>query len=129
MSQIANQEHGKFKVFAGKLDANNGLGDLADKVSAFASENKIAAKSIGVEYLESAQRLIITIGYRDDEPGYPVAVHCTSLGTVTDVDTNDFSKLEQAMADAAAQIHNIICHELYVTEDHEFLMVFLTHAA
>ncbi|MBX7219235.1 MAG: hypothetical protein K1Y36_04760 [Blastocatellia bacterium] len=129
MSQINQQVHGKFKVFAGKLEADRTIGPLAGEIAKFAADAKIAAKSIGVEYLESAQRLIITIGYRDDEPGYPVAVHCTSLGTVTDVDTNDFSKLEQAMADAAAQIHNIICHELYVTEDHEFLMVFLTHAA
>jgi hypothetical protein len=46
MPQIENQEHGKFKVFAGKLDANDGLGNLANEVADFAAQNKIAAKSI-----------------------------------------------------------------------------------
>ncbi|MBX7174766.1 MAG: hypothetical protein K1X72_27570 [Pyrinomonadaceae bacterium] len=126
MSQIANQEHGKFKVFAGKLDANNGLGDLADKVSAFASENKIAAKSIGVEYLESAESLIITLGYRDDEDHYPIKLETVALGKMTDLG-QDFSALEQKMEEASSNVGNIICHELYVTDDKDFLMVFMTH--
>lgn len=125
MSQIANQTHGKFKVFAGKLDANNGLGELADQVSSFAAENKIAAKSIGVEYLESAESLIITLGYRDDEESYPIKLETVSLGKV-DIGS-DFSALEQKMSEASQTVNNIICHELFVTEDKDFLMVFMTH--
>ena len=126
MSQIANQTHGKFKVFAGKLGADNGLGELADQVSAFASDNKIAAKSIGVEYLESAESLIITLGYRDDEDSYPIKLETVSLGQMSDLG-QDFSALEQKMAQASETVENIICHELYVTEDKDFLMVFMTH--
>lgn len=126
MSQIANQEHGKFKVFAGKLDSNNGLGDLAEKVSVFASENKIAAKSIGVEYLESAESLIITLGYRDDETYYPIKLETVALGKMSELG-QDFSALEQKMEEASSQVGNIICHELYVTDDKDFLMVFMTH--
>jgi hypothetical protein len=125
MSQIANQEHGKFKVFAGKLDENNGLGALADEVSAFASDNKVAAKSIGVEYLESAESLIITLGYRDDEESYPIKLETVSLGKLDIGD--DFSALEQKMSEASNNVNNIICHELFVTEDKDFLMVFMTH--
>ena len=125
MSQIVNQEHGKFKVFAGKLDETNGLGALADEVSAFASDNKVAAKSIGVEYLESAESLIITLGYRDDEESYPIKLETVSLGKL-DIG-NDFSALEQKMSEASQSVNGIICHELFVTEDKDFLMVFMTH--
>ena len=126
MPQIDNQTHGKFKVFAGKLGANNELGELADKVSAFAADNKIAAKSIGVEYLESAESLIITLGYRDDEEHYPIKLETVSLGKIS-VDTQDFSALEQKMTEAGEKLKNIICHELFVTEEKDFLMVFMTH--
>jgi hypothetical protein len=126
MSQIDNQTHGKFKVFAGKLGADNELGALADEVSEFASDNKIAAKSIGVEYLESAESLIITLGYRDDEEAYPIKLETVSLGKMGDLG-QDFSALEQKMGEAAGSVANIICHELFVTEDKDFLMVFMTH--
>jgi hypothetical protein len=126
MSQIANQTHGKFKVFAGKLGANNELGELADKVSAFAADNKIAAKSIGVEYLEASESLIITLGYRDDEEHYPIKLETFNLGKMDNIG-QDFSALEQKMSDASQSVNNIICHELFVTEDKEFLMVFMTH--
>ncbi len=126
MSQIANQVHNKFKVFAGKLAADRTLGPLADKVADFARSAGVAAKSIGVEYLESAERLIITLGYRDDEPGYPIKLTCVSLGKVQALG-NDFAALEQQMMEASSRQGNIICHELYVTEDQEFLMIFMSH--
>lgn len=128
MSQIATQVHGKFKVFAGELAADNSIGGLADEVAAFASEAKVAAKSIGVEFLESAKRLIITLGYRDDEEAYPIKLDCVTLGK-RDALSDDFSALEQAMADASSNFNNIICHELYVTGEGDFLMIFMTHQA
>jgi hypothetical protein len=126
MSQIANQVHSKFKVFAGDLQPDKTIGGLAETVAAFATENKISAKSIGVEYLESAKRLIITLGYRDDEEAYPIKLHSVSLGKV-DAAGDDFSALEQAMAQASANLSNVICHELYVTDEQDFLMIFMTH--
>ncbi|MEW6126036.1 MAG: hypothetical protein AB1757_03150 [Acidobacteriota bacterium] len=128
MSQIESQVHNKFKVFSGELQADKTIGSLADAVAQFASDNKIAAKSIGVEYLESAKRLIITLGYRDDEEPYPIQLQSVSLGKV-DASGGDFSALEQAMANASSQLGNIICHELYVTDEQDFLMIFMTHAA
>jgi hypothetical protein len=126
MSQIDSQTHGKFKVFAGKLGADNNLGELADQVSTFASANRIAAKSIGVEYLESAESLIITLGYRDDEEHYPIRLETVSLGQMSELG-QDFSALEQKMSEASRSVENIICHELFVTDDKDFLMVFMTH--
>jgi hypothetical protein len=128
MSQIADQVHGKFKVFAGELAADNSIGALADEVAAFADEAKIAAKSIGVEYLEGAKRLVITLGYRDDEESYPIKLNCVPLGKI-DALSEDFSALEKAMTEASSNVNNIICHELYVTGEGDFLMVFMTHQA
>src|SRR5262249_10525676 len=126
MSNIAQQVHNRFKVFSGELEPGHRIDALARKVVAFAS-GKVAAKGIGVADLESARRLIVTLGYRDDEPGYPIALHSASLGKVDKLDGEDFSALEAKMAEAAAGLSNVICHELFITEDHEFLMVFLTH--
>ena len=126
MSQIVNQEHEKFKVFVGKLSANSEITELANQVSAFAAENKVAAKSIGAEYLEAAQSLIITLGYRNDEEHYPIKLETVNLGKMDNIG-QDFSDLEQKMSDASQTVNNIICHELFVTEDKDFLMVFMTH--
>jgi hypothetical protein len=126
MSEIQEQVHNKFKVFAGTLQADNTLGPLADEISRFVQASKIAPKSIGVEYVESADRLIVSLGYRDDEPGYPVTLHSVTLGKV-DTTGSDFQALEQKMAAASAGLANIICHELYITDEQEMLMVFMTH--
>ncbi len=128
MSQIAEQVHNKFKVFAGELSADNTIGGLADDIRNFVSASNIAPKSIGVEYLESVGRLIITLGYRDDEPGYLVQINCVALGKL-DALANDFTALEAAMMAASHTQSNIICHELYVTDDHDLLMIFMTHQA
>jgi len=128
MSQIAEQVHNHFKVFAGNLDASNSIGALADEVANYVQESGIAPKSIGVEYLEAADRLIITLGYRNDEPGYPIKLTCVSLGQI-DALGSDFAELEKRMQEASTHQNNIICHELYVTAEHEFLMIFMTHQA
>jgi hypothetical protein len=71
------QIHAQFKVFAGELAPDGSIGDLAAAVASFASQAKIASKSIGVEYLESVKRVVITLGYRSDEEFYP---HPPALG-------------------------------------------------
>lgn len=128
MSQIQEQVHGKFKVFVGELGEDKTLGRIADQVAQFADENKVAAKSIGIEYLESARRLVVTLGYREDEPPYRIKLSTVSLGKI-DVFGSDFAALEEAMAEASRKESNIICHELFVTEDNELLVVFMSHQA
>ena len=128
MSDIAKQVHTKFKVFVGGLSPDSTLGTLAAEVSDFASEAKIAAKSIGVEYLESLKRLVVTLGYRDDEDFYPIELHSVPLGKI-DALAGNFLSLENAMAEASARQPNIICHELYVTEERDFVLVLMTYRA
>ena len=113
------QVHGKFKVFVGSA-----LGGLIDQIEAFTKDSKVAAKSLGVEYLESKSRLVLSIGYRDDEAGYSAKITSKSLGKLNVENPNE---IEAAMESAASDVQNVICHEFYVTEQGEFVMVLLSH--
>jgi hypothetical protein len=128
MSDITEQVHKKFKIFTGPLQGDGSLGALADEVTRFVREAGIAPKSIGVEFIDTAKRLVLTLGYRDDEPGYPVNIQCVPVGRVEQLDAAGLTHLEQALGRASAGVPNIICHELYITQDHDFFMVFMTAA-
>jgi len=125
---IRAQIHDKFKVFVGDLAPDKTIGKLADEVADFAKKAKIAAKSIGVEYLESKGKLLITLGYKEGEEPYHIRLHSVHLGKI-DALAGDFAKLEQAMAKASSKFKSIICHELYLTGEDDFVMVFMTHHA
>jgi hypothetical protein len=124
-----DQVHSKFKLFAGSLDASGSLGKLATDVETFAASAKAAPKSIGVEYLEHSKQVVVSLGYRDDETPYPIKLSSVSLGKVSTFSPEECTKLEQKMGEAAAKIAGIICHELLVTTDNEFVMVFMTNAS
>lgn len=127
MSSIAQQVHGKFKVFVGQPDAKGLIDELASKVSAWVRTAKVAPKSIGVEYLESAKQVVLTIGYRDDEPSYDVQLRLVPMGRIETLDDKGVARLERTLTEATAKIPNIICHELYVTETNDFHMVFMLY--
>jgi hypothetical protein len=126
MADAKAQVHGRFKAFAGTVEAGGSIAALAAGVEAFVRERGVAAKSIGVEYLESLGKLVLTLGYRDDEPAYPVTLHSRPCGRADDL--SDLSELERRMEDAAAGLSDVICHELFATDDGEFVMVFMTRA-
>jgi hypothetical protein len=120
------QIHHRFKVFTGDAGADGGLASLAPEVERFVQDRGVAAKSIGVEFLESARKLVLTLGYRDDEPGYAVRLTSRSVGKVDAME--DLSGLEARMAEAAGDLHGVLCHELFVTDEGEFVMVFMARA-
>lgn len=128
MSQVTDQAHKKFKLFTGPLHTDGTIGPLADEVAKFVRDAKIAPKSIGVEYVEAAKKLVLSLGYRDDEPGYPVKLHSVRVGKFDQLDAAGLSNLEQTLGKASAGLPNVICHELYITKDHDFFMVFMTAA-
>ncbi len=123
------QVHNKFKIFTGLVAADKGIGPLGEQIAAFVAEAQVAAKSIGVEYLESARKLVITLGYREGEPSYPVKITTAPLGKIGELEAEDTARLEASMGAAASKIESIICHELYITEDGDLLMVFMSHAS
>jgi hypothetical protein len=126
MADVAAQVHQRFKVFTGDAGADGGIASLAPEVERFVRERGVAAKSIGVEFLESARKLVLTLGYRDDEAGYPVRLTARSVGKVDSLD--DLSGLEARMGEAAGDLDGVLCHELFVTDDGEFVMVFMARA-
>ncbi len=128
MSTIGQQVHTKFKLFAGTLDKGGGLATLAGEVATWAKGAKVAAKSIGIEFLEKDHKVILSIGYRDDEPGYGIALKSTKIGSIGKLDAADLGKLEKAMGDAAAHDKAVICHELYVTDTNELFVVTMSHS-
>ena len=115
------QIHSKFKLFVapGKETTS-----LFPQVEAFARDHKIAPKSIGVEYLEHSQSLIMTLGYADDQEPHAITLHSCSVGKLD----GDHAGLEARMGEAAAKFGNVICHELYVTEQNDVIMVFMCKA-
>jgi hypothetical protein len=125
---VKEQVHSKFKLFSGPLGPANSLGALAGEVEAFAKSAKAAPKSIGVEYLEHDKRIVVSLGYRDDEAPYPIKLHAVPLGVVKTFAGEELAKLEAKMGEAAAKIAGIICHEVFVTDQNELVMVFMSHA-
>ena len=69
---------------------------------------------------------MLTLGYRDDEPGYGVQITSRSLGVVDEME--DLSGLEARMGEAAGNLSGVLCHELFVTGSGEFVMVFMAKA-
>lgn len=124
---IQDQVHSRFKVFVGTLGADGSLGALGDEVAAWVTGSGVAPKSIGVEYLESSRQLVLTVGYRSDEAGYPVALQAVRLGRVEQLDEAGRADLERRMTEAAAGLRGVICHELFITGEREVVMTFLLH--
>ncbi len=128
-TNIQQQVHSKFKLFSGVLEGGKSLAKLAEQVEKFAAGAKAAPKSIGIEYLEHSKQVVLSLGYRDDEPAYPVKLTAISLGKASSLSAAELQRLEHRMAEEAAKLDNIICHELFITEHDEFMMVFMCHRA
>ena len=128
MTTSLDQVHEKFKLFSGKLESDGTIGALATEVAAWARDAKVAPKSIGIEYVESADRVIFSLGYRDDEPTYGVTIKSVPVGKLAGFGAAELAVLETAMGAAAANQGKILCHELYVTAKSDLLMVVMSHA-
>ncbi len=124
-SPKVTQAHDKFKAFitpAG-LTTEEAETRLNELVGDFTKDGKSAPKSVGVEYLEGKKRVVLTLGYRDDEPGYPVKLTWAPLGKLDLVPT----QVEEALSKAAGGIEHVLCHEFFVDDTGEFVAVFMSH--
>lgn len=128
MSTIGQQVHTKFKLFAGTLDAGGTLGKIAGEVAAWAKGAKVAPKSIGIEFLERSHKVILSVGYRDDEAPYGIELKTTKIAKLGSLDANNLASLEKAMGDAASNDKRVICHELYVTDTDDMFVVTMSHS-
>ena len=126
MSKAKGQVHSKFQLFRGKLQKGNKITKLASEVEAWAKSAKVAPKSVGIEYLEGDGKLVLSIGYRADEAPYGIKLTAVDLGRVKKLKKDELAALEKKMAAASARVAQVICHELFVTDDHAFVMVFMS---
>ena len=110
MSTISHQVHDNFKSFVGSDIAN-----ISTAIASFAQSSGAAAKSIGIVHVNSANELLFSLGYRDDEPGYPVALKSRFLSaTLTPSMQAGWMPSMKRLPKAAEGIDGIICHELVV---------------
>lgn len=120
-----DQSHSKFKFFPVK---NPGLslqlGHVSKLISDFVATEKVAAKSIGVEYVEKHDALIVSLGYAEGQGTFPVLLNTVDLGKQL-VSGSDLSVLETLFEDAASALSGVICHEFYVDKDDHVVAVFL----
>lgn len=120
-----SQSHSKFMIFTSTPLSDGSLDpEFAEAVCQALQAGNLAPKSVGIEYVESQDTLVLSIGHGDgSEPGYPVKLTCVPLGMLpTD------QRLGAAMTEAAASVPNVICHEFYVNRHEQFFLVLLSRA-
>jgi hypothetical protein len=118
---MQEQVHEKFKIFRGT--ASHGSFDAVfTQVESFANLPNHSAKSIGVEYLEQSDEVLITLGYTDIEgQGNDVALKLISIGSLD----QEPSVLEASIAQAAQSLHLVICHAFFIDKANQMQMVFM----
>jgi hypothetical protein len=128
---IKGQIHSKFKVFipeAGISD-DEAMRRLGSMVEGWVRASKAAVKSVGIEYIESKKQVVLSLGYRDDEPCYPVKLTSVPLGKLDLHPDAVATAMEKAAASVESAGGSVICHEFFVDGDGAFVMVLLSHHA
>jgi hypothetical protein len=121
-----DQVHSRIKMFAGALSADGTLpSELCSRVAGFVGPT-VCARSIGVEFVESRNLALVSIGY-SEETGHPVNVSSVKVGQLLDGEDVDLEKIGAQMSEAAAAKGGVVCHEFYVTSDGSVFAVFLAH--
>jgi len=118
---VEKQVHDKFRVFMGST-----ISEVTDKVKAFTAGGSVAAKSIGIEYIEATNQFLLSLGYDPGQAGYAVTISEAVAGELPHDDTA--AELCTALENAAAEAGDVICHELFVDAQSIVHMVFMTRA-
>ena len=117
---IQHQIHDKFKVFFGKSIAN-----LDTQIRDSTADGSIAAKSLGIEFMEMRNQFIASLGYADGQAGYAVGLVETVVGPIPEF--NDAPDQLCASLEALAEEYgDVICHELYVDNAEVVHLVLMT---
>lgn len=119
-----SQSHSNFKVFISTPSASDELSpEVCAEVSRFAADNLVAARSIGIEFVEAQNKLVLSLGYtKGDEPSFPIKLQCVPLGKLA----LDADVIGNAISAAVANVKDVICHEFYVDREGEFFLVLMS---
>lgn len=123
------QVHSKFKVFVVTPDKNSLKipSDLHLTMNGFIALNKVAVKSVGVEYVEAIDKIVISLGYTEGQESYPIVLQSILLGQLAMKEGQSLAEeLEVALTKAAeTQDDSVICHEFYVDKNGNYVALFL----
>ena len=118
------QVHDKFKLFTGVLDDAGHIKDVAALVHEWAKKDKIAVKSVGAAV--AAGKLMLTIGYRDDEEPYEIELHSSKIGRVGELDKDEQQRFTRAIESGGMNWPPVLGHTLYVTKQGDLYLIVLS---
>ncbi len=118
------QVHDKFKLFTGALDDAGHITEVAKLVHAWVTTDKVAVKSVGAAVAKG--KLMLTIGYRDDEEPYEIALHSSKIGRVGPLDGDETTRFTRAIEAGGMNWPPVLGHTLYVTKDGDLYLVVLS---
>jgi hypothetical protein len=118
---VMDQIHNNFKMFTAQYAKGIGLDQLLREIEGWVKTNKVAPKSIGIEFLEDTKTLIMSIGYRNDEQ-HEITLNTALIGKL---DIDNLTKCEKDIEEAISGLKDIICHELFVTDEGLLHMIFM----
>lgn len=108
----------KFKVHFGKS-----IPEINSKIQADAP---IAAQSFAVEYMESRNQFIVSLGYTEADVGYPIEITDNVVGPIPEWLSDAPDQLCASMEAIVAEFSGVIGHELYVDNDEVVHLVLMT---
>jgi len=118
------QVHDKFKLFTGVLDDAGHIKDVAALVHEWAKKDKIAVKSVGAAV--AAGKLMLTIGYRDDEEPYEIELHSSKIGRVGELDKDEQQRFTRAIESGGINWPPVLGHTLYMTKQGDLYLIVLS---
>jgi hypothetical protein len=118
------QVHDRFKLFTGALDDAGHIKEVAAQIHEWAAKDKIAVKSVGAAV--AAGKLIITIGYRDDEEPYEIELHSSKIGRVGELDKDEQQRFTRAIESGGMNWPPVLGHTLYVTKQGDLYLIVLS---
>lgn len=114
--------HKKFKIFQGSIDNGKLSKPLMAELKKFSAQDKVDPKSIGIEYLESKNEVIVSLGYAEKKSKVSVDFKLKQIGNLSD----GLNVLELKAEKAATKLEDsIICHELFIDGSNNFHMIFM----
>jgi hypothetical protein len=113
------QTFGRFKLFKGSLTA---IQDILNKITEFANAPNVSPRSVGVEYLEKDQQVVVSIGFAHETDDKTVGFETSVVGNIN---TDELIVLESKLEEEASKIAGVICHEFFIDEKGDMHVIFM----
>jgi hypothetical protein len=113
----------KFQFFRGELEENGSLSkELLKRLRKFTANTKVDAKSIGIEFLEADDEVVISIGYHEKTNNSKFDFKLKQIGELSQIGTG---LVEFEAEHVCSKLKNVICHEIFVDGNDNINMIFM----